>query len=95
MIIQFVKLKSKLDETELLSRAQERKPQFEALPGLLQKYYVKLDDPGQFGGMYIWDSPESLMAFRDSDLAKSIPEAYEVIEAPEVELMKVLFQLRT
>ena len=94
MIIQFVKLKSALAEEKLLKRANERKPQFEALPGLIQKYYLKLDEPGQYAGLYFWDSVESLMAFRATDLAKSIPDAYEVTEAPNIELMNVLFQLR-
>lgn len=94
MIIQFVRLKTALAEEELLKRANDRKPQFQALPGLLQKYYLKLDEPGQYAGLYLWDSVESLMAFRGTDLAKSIPEAYEVTEAPNIELMNVLFQLR-
>ena len=37
---------------------------------------------------------ESLKAYRLSDLAASIPGAYEVVEAPEVESLEVLFQLR-
>ena len=95
MIIQFIKLKSALPEEELLSKANERKPQFEAIPGLMQKYYVKLGQPGAFGGIYVWDTMESLQAFKSSELAKSIPEAYQVIEAPIIEIMDVLFQLRT
>jgi len=94
MILQVIKLKSNLSEEELLNRAKEREPQFKATPGLLQKYYVKLDEDGRYGGVYVWDSPESLQRYRDSDLAKSIPEAYEVIEAPTIELMDILFQLR-
>lgn len=94
MIVQFVRLKSALAEEELLKRATKRKPEFAALPGLLQKYYLKLDDADSYAGLYIWDSAESLMAFRATDLAKSIPEAYEVTEAPNIELMKVLFKLR-
>lgn len=94
MILQMVKLKSALPEEELMKRAKEREPQFKAIPGLLQKYYVKLDEPGLYGGVYIWDSKESLMAFKESDLAKSIPKAYEVVEPPNIEVMNVLFQLR-
>lgn len=94
MILQMVKLKSALPEEELMKRAKEREPQFKAIPGLLQKYYVKLDEPGHYGGVYIWDSKESLMAFKESDLAKSIPKAYEVVEPPNIEVMNVLFQLR-
>ena len=94
MILQVIKLKSNLPEEELLNRAKERAPQFKAIPGLVQKYYVKTDTPGQYGGIYVWDSPESLQSYRTSDLAKSIPEAYEIVEAPSIEIMDILFQLR-
>jgi len=95
MILQFVKLKSKLPEEDILNKANERKPEFESIPGLLQKYYVKMNEEGNYGGVYVWDTKESLRAFKESDLAKSIPQAYEVIEAPSVEIMSILFQLRT
>ena len=36
MIIQIIRLKSGLSEEELLEVANERKPRFEAIPGLLQ-----------------------------------------------------------
>ncbi len=94
MIIQFIRLRSNLPEEQLLSKAREREPQFKALPGLLQKYYVKIADPDQYGGIYVWDSPESMIAFRDSELAKGIPQAYEILEAPQVEVLDVLFKLR-
>ena len=94
MILQIIRLKSALSEEELLKRAKQREPQFQALPGLLQKYYVKTGKDGEFGGIYIWDSQESLQAFRKSDLAKSIPGAYEVSEVPDIETLDILFQLR-
>lgn len=94
MILQIIKLKSNLPEEELLRKAREREPQFKAIPGLVQKYYVKTGEPGQYGGIYVWDSLESLQSYQKSDLAKSIPEAYEVIEAPNIEIMDILFQLR-
>ena len=94
MILQIIKLKSNLAEEDLLSKAKEREAQFKAIPGLVQKYYVKTDQSGQYGGIYVWDSLESLQSFQQSDLAKSIPEAYEIIEAPNIEIMDILFQLR-
>ena len=94
MIIQIIKLKSGLSEEELLKTAREREPGFRALTGLIQKYYVKLDQPGQYGGIYIWDSMESLQSFRKSELAASIPEAYKLLEVPNIETMDILFQLR-
>ncbi len=94
MIMQVIRLKSDLPEEELLEKAKEREPQFQAIPGLLQKYYVKMDQAGHYGGIYIWDSIESLKSFGQSELAASIPKAYQVVSAPEIEMLDVLFQLR-
>ena len=94
MIIQLVKFENTLSESEVLDTANERADQFRALPGLVQKYYVKLSEPNQYGGVYLWDSRESLAAYRESDLAASIPTAYKVKGSPTVEILDVLFQLR-
>lgn len=94
MILQIIKLKSKLPEDQLLLKAKEREPQFKAIPGLLQKYYVKTSVADEYGGIYVWESAEALKAFQSSDLAQSIPSAYEIIEAPNIEILDILFQLR-
>ena len=94
MIMQIVMLKSSLSEEDLLAIAYERAPQFRALGGLVQKYYVRRQGEGEFAGVYIWDSMESLAAFRESDLAKSIAAAYQVTEPPVIEVGEVLFPLR-
>jgi heme-degrading monooxygenase HmoA len=94
MIINVIRLRSHLSEEELLRRAKERKPQFEAIPGLKQKYYVRTSEEGVYAGVYVWDSVDSLKSFQASDLAKSIPAAYEILEAPNIESLQVLFQLR-
>ena len=92
--MQLVKFESGLPENEVLAVAEERLPQFKALPGLLQKYYVKLGPPNQYGGIYVWDSPESLNAFRQCELPRSIPAAYEVAAAPTVDVHDVFLCLR-
>ena len=94
MIIQIIKFQSELSEDEVLAVAEERVGQFRALPGLLQKYYVKLDQPNYYGGVYVWDSMDSLSAFRQTELAASIPAAYKVVGAPSIEILNTLFQLR-
>ena len=93
-IIQIIKLKTSLEEDEVLKIAKERAPQFKAIPGLMQKYYVRASPPHHFAGVYIWDSMESLQSFRESELAASIPQAYKLLEAPEIELLDVKFELR-
>ncbi len=94
MILQTVKFRTDLTEEELLRIAHERAPRFRAIPGLIQKYYVRRAGPGEYAGVYLWDSEESAAAFRASELALSIPEAYQVVGAPEMESGEVLFPLR-
>ena len=35
-----------------------------------------------------------MQAFRESELAASIPEAYELVDKPDISLFDVMFQLR-
>ena len=94
MIIQIVRLKTSLTEAEVLAVAHERAPEFRAFSGLVQKYYVRGESPGELAGVYLWDSWESLAAYRESDLAKTIASAYRVVEPPVIEVGEVLFPLR-
>lgn len=94
MVVLTVKFETSLTEDELVAIAKERLPAFQALPGLIQKYYVKHPEPNHYGGVYIWDSEASMQEYRKSDLAASIPSAYKVIGAPEVKVMEGLFPLR-
>jgi len=94
MVMLIVRIKTKLSDARILEVAHARAPQFRALPGLVQKYYVRDRDAGRVAGVYLWDSMESLEAYRASDLAKTIAAAYEAVEPPVVEVGEVLFPLR-
>ncbi|MCB9949154.1 MAG: YdhR family protein [Rhodospirillaceae bacterium] len=94
MIVLFIQFETPLTEDEVRAVAQERAPEFRALPDLVQKLYLKLDKPGHYGGFYVWKSREAMQAYRESDLAKSIPAAYQVIGTPKVDIHEVLFPLR-
>ena len=89
-----VRIKTSLSHEELMSIAQERAHEFRKVSGLIQKYYIQLPGEGAYGGVYIFDSKDSFMNYKESDLAKSIAEAYQLIEAPNIELMNILFPLR-
>jgi len=93
-VVQFVKIKTSLSEEEFFEAAHTRTPRFKEIDGIIQKYYLKLENEGEYGGIYIWDSMESLQEFKQSDLAKTIGEAYGVIGKPSVEVHDILFQLR-
>ncbi len=95
MVIQFVKFKSGLADEKVLQTQQDRAPQFRALPGLIQKYYYRDPKTGEYGAVFLWDSHESLRAFRESELARTIPIAYEVEAPPRIEILDVIFALRS
>lgn len=94
MIVQVTRFQSALDFERVLEVARERAPEFEKLPGLVQKYYTQAADGSRIAGIYVWDSAESLEQYRSSELAASIPDAYQVLGAPEVEVYEVAFCLR-
>lgn len=93
-VVQFVRFESALPREAVLAAAEERKPIFEAMPGLVQKYYVELDAPNSYGGIYIWESKEAMLAFRETEIFKTIPAAYGIASQPDVDIIPILFPLR-
>lgn len=61
--------------------------------GLFQKMYARDKASGDVCDIYFFESKEALAAFRYSDLAKTIPSAYEAIDVRR-EVYEVLFPLR-
>ena len=94
MIVQIVKVTSGLPDAEVRATIAERAPQFRALSGLLQKYYTRERETGEYVGIYVWDGEESLHEFRESDLARTIPAAYRVEGAPQIAILDVISLLR-
>jgi Putative mono-oxygenase ydhR len=93
MVIHFVRFKTRLAQEEVRLIMEERAPRFRReVPGLMQKYYGYEQESGAFCGCYIFDSEESRRAFRQSELARAIPVAYEAEEV-RVEAYEVLFPL--
>ena len=91
--ILYVRIKSALDPEELQRRVDERKPRFLDVPGLIQKIYGRDDATGDVCGIYFFESKEALAAFRDTELAKTIPTAYEATDVRR-EVYEVLYPLR-
>jgi len=89
-----VRLQSDLSFEDVVEIMEERAPEFEALPGLLQKYYLQDPVTGEYGGLYLWESPEALAAYRESDLRASIAKAYQATGEPDIEVFQVLKTLR-
>lgn len=94
MIVQIVKFETSMTEDELLAVADSRLAQYLATPGLVEKFYCKFAEPYTYGGVLVWDSMASLKAFGETDLAKTITEAYKVVGQPKVEVLDSMFELR-
>ena len=95
MIVQIVRFRSGLSDEEVRKTYESRAPRYRALKGLQQKYYLRFPETEEHGAVYLWDSEESLRRFRESELARTIPEAYRVRGTPDIRLAEVVMTLRT
>ena len=91
--ILFVRISSDLDPEEFDRRLLERRPRFLEVPGLVQKIYGRDSATGDVCGIYFFENADALAAFRDSELAQTIPSAYEAINVRR-EVYEVLYPLR-
>lgn len=91
--ILFVRIKSQLDTKELERRLIERRSRFLEVPGLMQKIYGRDETTGDVCGIYFFESQSALAAFRETELAKTIPTAYEARKIRR-EVYEVLYPLR-
>lgn len=89
----FVRVTSGLAAEELERRLLERRPRFLEVPGLIQKIYGRDETTGDVCGIYFFESDEALAAFRETELARTIPAAYEAIDVRR-EVYDVLYPLR-
>lgn len=93
-LVLLVRFRSRLSLEEVTKVLERRAPEFRALAGLLQKYYLQDTATGEYAGLYFWKSPDDFAAYRDSELRASIAEAYQVEGAPRVEVYRVMKTLR-
>ncbi len=93
MIAYIVRFKSALSPDEVYAQYQTRAKRYRQVPGLIQKYYLSYAG-GEHGAVYLWDSRESLDRFRGSELARTIPEAYQVTGEPDLRIAEVVMSLR-
>jgi len=92
-VVLFVRVKSDLIFSELERRLLERKPSFLEVPGLIQKIYGYDPATGDACGIYFFENREALDAFGETELAKTIPAAYEAVNVRR-EVFEVLYPLR-
>ena len=93
-LVLLVRFKSRLPADEMMSVLEKRAPEFRALAGLQQKYYLQDPATGEVAGLYLWESAEALNAFRESELRRSIAAAYQAEGQPRIEVYRVMKTLR-
>lgn len=93
MIIQMIRFKSGLSEDEINQHFIERSDRYRKVPGLLQKYYTKFTETEEYGGIYVWDSRESLDAWRAGNLSGTLAQTYQIEGEPARELAEVMLVL--
>lgn len=91
-VILFVRIKSNLSADEFDRRLAERRPSFRQVPGLVQKIYGRDGGTGDVCGIYFFESEDALAEFRETELARTIPTAYEAVDVRR-EAYEVLYPL--
>ena len=86
--------KSGLSSEEILKVSEGRESQYREVKGLVQKYYVQVEEMDRVGGVFVFDTAENLMSFRESELAKSTSEAYRFTEPPHTRVLDIVKTLR-
>lgn len=89
-----VRLRSELGHDEIVEIMKARAPEFRALEGLEQKYYLHDPETGEYGGFYVWRSADDVKQYRESELAASIAAAYQGVGAPEITVYEIIMPLR-
>ena len=93
-LVMLVRFKTALPIEQAKQITKERMPQFRALEGLTQKFYLIDESAGEVAGLYFWRSEDDLAEFKESELRASIPGAYQIVGEPRVEVYKVFDELR-
>ena len=93
-LVLLVRFRSRLPFEEVTRVMNDRAPEFRALAGLQQKYYLQDAHTGECAGLYLWDSKEAFDEYRNSELRATIAEAYQAEGEPRIEVYRVLMPLR-
>ena len=93
-LILLVKFTSRLSFDEVVRVIDRRADEFRALKGLQQKYYLQDAATREYAGLYLWESREDFLVYRDSKLRASIAKAYQTEGEPRIEVFNVIKPLR-
>lgn len=93
VIIELVRFASRLTADEVLERFEDGSGKYRQVPGLLQKYYIHSPATDEYGGVYVWDTEDSLQAWRETYPLSTLAGTYQVKDEPHRELLDVMVVL--
>lgn len=67
VIVQFNKLPAPLDRVQATRRFIDNAPKYQAMPGLIRKYYTLAADGTSGAGVYLWESRAAADRAYDGD----------------------------
>jgi heme-degrading monooxygenase HmoA len=93
-MVLLVKFKSSLSLDEVIAVIDSRVDEFRELNGLQQKYFLHEPATNEYAGLYLWESSEDFLVYRDSKLRATIASAYQTQGEPRIEMFDILKPLR-
>lgn len=94
LVILFSHFETTLSYDEMIERTRAQMPQLRATEGLVQTYYVKLDEPNRYGAIHVWENAAALTAFREGEIATGLGSYFELAGPPTIMVVPSVFQLR-
>ncbi len=73
---------------------EELAPQYRQARGFLQKLCIHDPQTGEHGGICVWESEESLRSFRQTELAKTMAQAYDIEGPTREQTVDVVYVLK-
>ena len=95
MELLLVLFKSGLPDEEQAAIVDARAEPYRRVPGLILKFDVHDHQSNHIGAVFVFDSPANLETFKDSDLAQSISQVYQVTEPPTLRRLAITRALIT
>ena len=82
-------INTKLSEEEVLKIAENRKDQFQSVPGLIRKFWTRDEKTKVFQGIFEFESKEALNDYLKTDFAQSVAKTYQTIEPVSIQILRV------
>lgn len=88
-----VRFHSEKPLAEIQAMSEASRSAFRQVPGLQEKFYVRNEESGEVGGVYLFDSLEHLEAYVSGPIMQAMPERFAMRDEPRLEILDVRGEL--